>query len=453
MDEAGRELLAKVKEDGVRAVNLQFTDLGGMVKSVTIPAHALEDSLEKGTWFDGSSIEGFARIHESDMLLRPDPTTYQILPWEPKDRQVARIICDVYQPNGRPLPMDPRGILKRVLERAEKLGFTYNTGSEVEFFLFKDTSMPAHRSLSAGGLEPVPHDVGGYFDLSQDAAHEVRMGLMDTFEAMGMQVEMSHHEVAPGQHEIDIRYADALVTADNVITLKYAVKALATKRELWATFMPKPLAGINGSGMHTHQSFFKGGENAFYGPQDEKYGLSLLAYYFIAGQMAHARALAAIVAPTVNSYKRLVPGYEAPVYICWARINRSALIRVPQYSPGREQSTRAELRFPDPSCNPYLAFAAMLAAGLDGIERKLLPPKPVEEDVYHFDDLKLARMSIGTLPSTLAEALDEFEQNPVLQEALGAKASAAFLRMKRQEWDEFRLYVSPWERERYLATA
>ncbi|MEX2014114.1 MAG: glutamine synthetase family protein [Parcubacteria group bacterium] len=443
MDEKARELLAQVKTDGVRAVNLQFTDLGGAVKSVTIPSHALANALDKGIWFDGSSIEGFARIHESDMLLRPDPDTYRILPWEPADRKIARIICDVYRPDGRPLPMDPRGILKQVLKRAEKLGFAYNTGSEVEFFLFKDGST----------LEPVTHDVGGYFDFSQDEAHAVRMDLMDAFEAMGMQVEMSHHEVAPGQHEIDIRYADALTTADNVITLKYAVKALAAKRGLTATFMPKPLAGINGSGMHTHQSFFKGNENMFYGSKDKKYGLSLLAHYFIAGQLAHARALSAIVAPTVNSYKRLVPGYEAPVYICWARINRSALIRVPQYSPGREQSTRAELRFPDPSCNPYLAFAVMLAAGLDGIERRLLPPQPVEEDVYHFDDARLAKLHIGTLPATLAEALAEFEQDPVLQGALGAKTATAFLRMKRREWDEFRLYVSPWERERYLGTA
>ena len=442
MDEKGKELLAKVKEGRVRAVNLQFTDLGGAVKSVTIPSHALEDVLENGSWFDGSSIEGFARIHESDMLLRPDPTTYQLLPWEPEDRKIARIICDVYQPNGRPLPMDPRGILKRMLKRTEKLGFAYNTGSELEFFLFKDGST----------LEPVTHDVGGYFDFSQDAAHAVRMDLMDAFEAMGMQVEMSHHEVAPGQHEIDIRYADALITADNVVTLKYVVKALAARRGILATFMPKPLAGINGSGMHTHQSFFKDGKNVFFGPNDKKYGLSLLAYYFLAGQLIHARALSAVVAPTVNSYKRLVPGYEAPVYICWARINRSALIRIPQYAPGREQSTRAELRFPDPSCNPYLAFAAMLGAGLDGIERRLLPPTAVEEDVYHFDDAKLAKLSISTLPASLAEALDEFEQDPVLQEALGSKAVAAFLRIKRQEWNEFRLNVSPWERERYLST-
>lgn len=441
MDEKAGELLAKVKEDGVRAVNLQFTDLGGAVKSVTIPSHVLDNALEKGVWFDGSSIEGFARIHESDMLLRPDPATYQLLPWEPEDRKIARLICDVYQPNGDPLPMDPRGILKRALAKAQETDrFTYNTGSELEFFLFRDASH----------LEPVTHDVGGYFDFSQDAAHAVRMDLMDAFEQMGMKVEMSHHEVAPGQHEIDIRFEDALTTADNVVTLKYVVKALAARQGLWATFMPKPIAGINGSGMHTHQSIFQDGKNIFYDPNDPVYRLSELAYHFLAGQLKHARALAAIVAPTVNSYKRLVPGYEAPVYICWARINRSALIRIPQYSPGREQSTRLELRFPDPSCNPYLAYAAMLAAGMHGVAQKLAPPHPVEEDVYHFDDAKLKELSIGTLPSTLAEALEELRDDVVLSSILGSQTLEAFLRMKQQEWDEYRLYVSPWERERYF---
>ncbi len=441
MDEKSTELLAKVKEEKVRAVVLQFTDLAGSVKSTTIPSHLLEEALERGIWFDGSSVEGFARIHESDMLLRPDPATYQLFPWEPADRKIARLICDVHQPNGDPLPMDPRGILKRALVKLQETdGFTYNTGSELEFFLFKDAST----------LEPVPHDVGGYFDFSQDAAHAVRMDMMDAFEAMGMQVEMSHHEVAPGQHEIDIRYADALTTADNVVTLKYVVKALAAKRGIWATFMPKPIAGVNGSGMHTHQSIFKDGENVFYDPKDAHYHLSVLAYQFLAGQLTHARALAAIVAPTVNSYKRLVPGYEAPVYICWARINRSALIRIPQYAPGREQSTRLELRFPDPSCNPYLAYATMLAAGMHGVAQKLQPPKPVEEDVYHFDDVKLKELSIGTLPATLAEALGELHDDVALYSILGPKTFEAFTRMKRQEWDEFRLYVSPWERERYF---
>jgi len=435
-----RELLERIKSEGIRAIALQFTDIGGSVKSVTIPAHALADALEKGIWFDGSSVQGFARIHESDMLLQPDVSTYQVLPWEPADRKVARIICDVYQPNGEPLPMDPRFILKRMLARAAEMGLTYNIGAEVEFFLFK----------SRDALEPATHDTGGYFDFSGDEGHAVRMDLIDAFEKMGMQVEMSHHEVAPGQHEIDIRFADALTTADNVITLKYAIKAIAQKYGLWATFMPKPLAGINGSGMHTHQSLFSEDGNVFYDSENERYRLSETAYRFIAGQLAHARALAAVVAPTVNSYKRLVPGYEAPVYICWARINRSALIRVPQYSPGREQSTRAELRFPDPSCNPYLAFAAMLAAGLDGIEQEMEPPKPVEEDVYHFDDARLAELSIGTLPATLAEALDELARDEVLEEALGPQAFETFIRMKTREWDDFRLYVSPWERERYL---
>ena len=443
MDDKGREILARVKEEKVRAVVLQFTDLAGRVKSTTIPSHFLGEALERGIWFDGSSVEGFARIHESDMLLRPDPATYQLFPWEPAERKIARLICDIHRPDGEPLPTDPRGILKRMIAKAEKLGFTYNTGSELEFFLFKDAST----------LEPVPHDVGGYFDFSQDAAHEVRMDLMDAFEAMGMRVEMSHHEVAPGQHEIDIRYADALTTADNVVTLKYVVKALAAKRGILATFMPKPLTGINGSGMHTHQSIFEGDVNLFFAPEDPGYRLSKLAYRFLAGQLKHARALAAVVAPTVNSYKRLVPGYEAPVYICWARINRSALIRIPQYAPGRESSTRLELRFPDPSCNPYLAYAAMLAAGLDGVEKKLTPPAAVEEDVYHFDDAKLAELSIGTLPASLTEALDDLSRDRVIRQALGKETYQAFLRMKRSEWDEYRLYVSPWERERYLATA
>lgn len=438
-----RKILSKVRKEKVRAVVLQFTDLAGSVKSTTIPSHRLKEALESGIWFDGSSVEGFARIHESDMLLRPDPSTYQIFPWEPKDRKVARMICDVYRPDGKPLPMDPRGILKRMLAQAQNLGFTYNIGSEVEFFLFK----------SASTLEPVPYDVGGYFDFSQDAAHEVRMDLMDTFEAMGMQVEMSHHEGASGQHEIDIRYADALNTADNVVTLKYVVKALAAKRGILATFMPKPIAGINGSGMHTNQSLFSEGKNVFFDPNDPDYRLSKLAYQFLAGQLKHARALAAIVAPTVNSYKRLVPGYEAPVYICWARINRSALVRIPQYAPGRESSTRLELRFPDPSCNPYLAYAAMLATGLDGVMHDLTPPKPVEEDVYHFDDARLTELSIDTLPATLAEALDELAKDEILPNVLGKETYQAFRRMKRREWDEFRLYVSPWERERYLTTA
>lgn len=444
MDENRKEILYRVKQEAVRAVSLQFTDLLGSVKSTTIPSHKLEEALEKGVWFDGSSVEGFARIHESDMVLVLDPQTFQILPWEPKDRKVARIICDVYRPDGTPFEGDPRGILKRTLARAAEAGFVYNTGSEVEFFLFKAGDI----------LNPVTHDVGGYFDFSPGSAGEtVRLDLMDTFEALGMEVEMAHHEVAPGQHEIDIRYADALTTADNVMTLKYAIRAVAQKHGLRVTFMPKPIFGINGSGMHTHQSLFNLlGENIFYGANDE-YNLSPAAYHFIAGQMVHARALAAVVAPTINSYKRLTPGYEAPVYICWARINRSALIRIPHFSPGREQSVRAELRCPDPSCNPYLAFTVMLAAGLDGIESKLQPPAPVEEDVYLFSDVQLKKLSIATLPASLEEALDELAQDGILKEALGSHAYEAFVRAKRSEWDEYRIQVSEWEMERYFATA
>jgi glutamine synthetase len=443
MNEEKSRILDRVKEESIRAVSLQFTDLLGNIKGVTIPSHGLKEALERGVWFDGSSVEGFARIHESDMVLMPDPTTFQVLPWEPEDRKVARIICDVYRPDGRPFEGDPRVILSRVLARAEMAGFTYNTGAEVEFFLFKAGDV----------LKPVTHDAGGYFDFSPGSAAEtVRLDLIDTFEALGMQVEMAHHEVAPGQHEIDIHYADALTTADNVMTLKYAVRAVAQKHGLWVTFMPKPIFGINGSGMHTHQSFFKDGKNVFYDPNDE-YHLSSLAYHFIAGQIAHARALAAVVAPTVNSYKRLTPGYEAPVYICWARINRSALIRVPHISPARWGSARAELRCPDPSCNPYLAFAAMLAAGWNGIERGLTPPDPVEEDVYLFTEEQLQAQGIQTLPASLGEALDELAADGIITGALGSHAYEAFMRAKRAEFNEYRLQVSAWEMERYFATA
>ncbi|MEX1061604.1 MAG: glutamine synthetase family protein [Patescibacteria group bacterium] len=433
--EKGKEVLARVKEDKVSYISLQFTDLAGRLKDVTIPAHMLPDSLEKGTWFDGSSIEGFARIQESDMLLRPDPATYQVFPWKLAKGKMGRIICDVYQPSGEPLGIDPRFVLKRALDWANAKGLIYNTGSEVEFFLKNPKS----------GLV---HDQASYFDFWTDEGHAIRGDLMEAFEAMGMQVEMAHHEVAPGQHEIDIRFADALTTADNVMTLKATVRAIAREHKLRATFMPKPEAGINGSGMHTHQSLFsRDGKNLFYDGKNP-YHLSFLARSFIAGQLKHARALAAVVAPTVNSYKRLVPGYEAPVYISWARRNRSALIRVPEYSPGRENATRAELRFPDPSCNPYLAYAAMLVAGLHGVIKGWQPPAPVEENVYHFTEKELEERSIGTLPETLSEALGELKKDPAVKTALG-EAYLPFLRIKQAEWDAYRLYVSPWELEQY----
>jgi len=438
-----QEVLERVKEDDVRFVSLQFTDIVGTIKNVTIPVGRLEEVIEKGVWFDGSSVEGFARIYESDMVLRPDVNTYRLLPWEPQARKVARIICDVHRPDGEPFEGDPRYILKRAIGAAEERGYLCNVGPELEFFLFKMNAEPK--------IRPVPHDVGGYFDFSpRDLASQVRGDITLALESMGMEVEMEHHEVATGQHEIDIRYADALTSADNVMTMRYTVKAVAATHGLYATFMPKPIFGINGSGMHTHQSLVTTvGENAFYDP-DDKYRLSKAAYSFIAGQMEHARALSAVVAPTVNSYKRLTPGYEAPVYICWGQINRSALIRIPRYLPGREDSTRAELRCPDPSCNPYLAFAVMLQAGLDGIRRELTPPPPVEEDVYDFDFSRLKELDIATLPGTLEEAINAIERDRVLQEALGEHAYKAFIRAKRVEWEDYRIQVTDWELSRYL---
>ncbi|MBO9370108.1 MAG: glutamine synthetase [Chloroflexi bacterium] len=440
------ELITRAQDDGVRFVSLQFTDILGTVKSVTIPVTQLEEALENGVWFDGSSIEGFARIYESDRLLVPDLATYRVLPWSEPERRRARIFCDVYDPDGKPSPSDPRSTLKRMLARAAKKGYIYNVGPEIEFFLFRrnnDTS-----------LRPVPHDVGGYFDFSpRDEAQQVRSEIVLMLLALGIQVEMSHHEVATGQHEIDFRYADALTSADNAVTFKYTVRAIAASHGIYASFMPKPIFGINGSGMHTHQSLSDpSGRNLFYDP-DDPYHLSPLAYQFIAGQMVHARALAAVVAPTVNSYKRLTPGYEAPVYVCWAHLNRSALIRVPAVRAGREKAARIELRCPDPSANPYLAFAAMLAAGLDGIEKGLIPPPPVNEDVYHFDECDLRERSIGTLPGTLAEALDELERDEVIREALGPAIVETMLRARRKEWEEYRIQVTPWELERYLETA
>ncbi len=445
------DLIARVQEDGVRFVSLQFTDILGTIKSVTIPVGRLEEVMEQGLWFDGSSIEGFARIYESDRVLVPDPATYQVFPWSAPERRRARLICDIYGPDGQPALSVPRQALKRMLARAaERGGYVYNVGPELEFFLFKRNS----ENSSGYPTRPAPHDVGSYFDFSpRDEAQQVRSEIVLALEEMGMQVEMSHHECAIGQHEIDFRYADALTSADNAVTFKYIVRAIAATYGIYASFMPKPIFGIAGSGMHTHQSLFDTeGQNLFYDADDE-YRLSRLAYNFIAGQMEHARALSAVVAPTVNSYKRLTPGYEAPVYICWAHLNRSALIRVPAHGAWHKSAARAELRCPDPSTNPYLAFAAMLAAGFDGIERDLDTPPPVNEDVYDFDERTLRERAIGTLPGTLAEALDALEQDGVIQEALGPDITDAFLRAKRAEWDEYRIQVTNWELERYLETA
>jgi glutamine synthetase len=442
-----KELISRVNEDSVNFISLQFTDVTGAVKSVDIPSQRLGDALDDGVWFDGSSVEGFARIQESDMRLVIDPDTYAVLPWTPENMRRARVFCDIFQPDGSPFPADPRGNLKRLLKKIEERGWTYNVGPEPEFFLFRRNGETM--------THPVPHDVGGYFDFSaNDEAVRVRTELMDALFGMGLEVEMGHHEVALGQHEIDFRFTNALRAADNILTLKYTVKAIAAQHGLVASFMPKPIYGINGSGMHCHQSLFNAnGENLFFDPEDDFY-ISPLGYGFIAGQLAHARALAAVVSPTVNSYKRLVPGYEAPVYVGWAQINRSALIRIPHYTPGREKSIRAELRFPDPSANPYLALTVMLAAALDGIDNNLPCPKPLTNvNVYGLTEEDRLAMDIAELPGSLAESLRELEADQVLQEALGSMIYETFTRAKWAEVEDYRMSVTDWEVERYLETA
>jgi glutamine synthetase len=442
----GAERIAEARARGIRFVQLQFTDILGVVKAVTIPIHQLEGSVRHGTWFDGSSIEGFTRIAESDQYLVPDMTTFAEIPWQPASgpRGTARVICDVYTPSGEPFTGDPRHVLRRQVERARRLGFVVNTGPELEFFLF--------RRNPDGGIEPLPHDRAGYFDFSTDLAQEVRQDMVDALEAFGIRVEAAHHEVAPGQHEIDFEYSDALRTADNAITFKFALKAIAQQHGLHATFMPKPIHGINGSGMHTHQSLWSVAEerNAFADP-DNQYGLSDVARSYTAGILAHARGMIAILAPLVNSYKRLVPGYEAPTYLTWGRTNRSALIRVPKVSPGKSiEGTRVEVRCPDPASNTYLAFAAMIAAGLDGVERGLTLADPVEESLFEMDAARIAERGIRELPGTLGEAIDELAADPVIGAALGDHVLTQYVSAKRAEWDEYRTQVTGWELDRYL---
>jgi glutamine synthetase len=436
------EILARVEEDGIQFINLQFTDVMGIVKSVTIPAGVFAHVIDGGQWIDGSSIAGFTRIAESDMYLVPDLSTYAELPWEMDSFPTARVICWVFNPNGDPFPGDPRGVLARQLQRVEKLGYRFMTGPELEFFLFQ---------TSDGEILPLPHDRGSYFDFSTDPASVIRKEMVLALGQMDIEVEASHHEVAIGQHEIDFQYGDALTTADRALTFKYVLKAIAQLHGLHATFMPKPLEGIAGSGMHVHQSFssLETGKNAFVDTSDP-YGLSGIAKQFIAGQLAHARAMCGVLSPLVNSYRRLVPGFEAPVYVSWARTNRSALLRVPAIRGGQVAATRLELRCPDPSCNPYLAFAVMLAAGLDGIENDLPLPEPVEENLYHFSDDDLLRRNIPTLPSTLGEAIDEMERDEVVRRALGDHVFERLIEAQRTEWNAFRKHVSGWERDRYL---
>jgi glutamine synthetase len=440
-------LISRVREDNVKFISLQFTDVTGSVKSVDIPAHRVTEAVDDGIWFDGSSVEGFARIQESDMRLVPDPSTYAVLPWSPLELRRARIFCNIFLPDGSAFKGDPRGTLKQALERIRQRGWIFNVGPEPEFFLF--------RHNGPDRIHPVPHDVGGYFDFSaNDEAVRVRTSLMDALAGMGLEVEMGHHEVALGQHEIDFQFTDALQAADNILTLKYTIKAIAAQHGLIASFMPKPVFGINGSGMHCHQSLFDVEGNNLFFDRTDPYYLSKIAYGFISGQMDHARALSAIVAPTVNSYKRLVPGYEAPVYVGWAQINRSALIRIPQYTEGREKSIRAELRCPDPSGNPYLTLTGMLAAAVDGIERGLTPPEPLNDiNVYDLTAEQRAELNISELPDSLADALRELEADQVLKDALGPVTYETFIRAKWSEVEEYRTKVTDWELERYLEIA
>ena len=436
------DLLALVEAREVRFIDLQFTDVVGVVKNVTIPVEELASTLNHGIWFDGSCIEGFARVAESDMYLVPDTSTFAILPWVGGREATARLICNVFTPDGQPSLGDPRAVLAKVLQEAEDMGFIYNAGPELEFFLLKAPN-------GDGPLEPQPADSSSYFDAPTDlVATSLWRQMADTLSGFGIQVEAMHHEVARGQHEIDFRYSEAQNTADNVVTFRVLLKILAQQRDLVATFMPKPIRGIAGNGMHVHQSlsYKANGTNAFADPGDS-HGLSTIAKHFIAGQLAHARGMCAVLAPLVNSYKRLVRGYEAPVEISWGRINRSALIRIPRaHTP---ESTRIELRCPDPSCNPYLAFAVMLAAGLDGIRRQLVVPQASDENLYP-TATSARREEPDLLPLSLGQALSDLEKDAVIRAALGPQIYETFILAKRLEWEDSRMEVTPWELAKYL---
>ncbi|MFC1934740.1 glutamine synthetase family protein [Chloroflexota bacterium] len=439
--ECQKTVLKTAKKYNVKFIRLWFTDILGFLKSFAITVEELEEALEEGKGFDGSSIEGFARIDESDMIALPDPDTFRLLPWRPQDKNaVARMFCDILKPGGEPFEGDPRYVLKKNLKRAADMGYTFYVGPELEFFYFRDTT--------GTGTEPL--DQGGYFDLTpRDAATDMRKDTVLTLEDMGIKVECSHHEVAASQHEIDMRYTDALTMADNVMTYRLVVKEIALKYDVYATFMPKPVFGINGSGMHTHQSLFKGDRNVFFDKQGE-YHLSKVARSYIAGLLKHAPEITSVTNQWVNSYKRLVPGYEAPAYLSWARRNRSDLIRVPEYRPGREKATRLEYRSPDPACNPYLAFSVMLAAGLEGIEKGYEAPKAIEENVYEMSENQRKRRKVGTLPATLLEAILLTEKSAVVRKALGEHVFDAFIKNKRIEWDQYSTQVTEYELNRYL---
>jgi glutamine synthetase len=439
-EDSRKRVHGRIEKEGIEFILLWFTDIEGHLKSFAVTPSEIEAALDDGMGFDGSSITGFNAIEESDMVAIPDPETFQLMPWKEGETRVARMICDIVTPDGNPYEGDPRYVLRRALDRMAALGFdTFNVGPELEYFLFRDDK----------GTETL--DEGGYFAMTTlDAASELRQETVRALEGMGIPIEYVHHEVGPSQHEIDMRFSDALAMADHTVTYRLIVKEIAKKSGYHATFMPKPIFGENGSGMHTHQSLFKDGRNAFFDGDDE-WNLSAAGKAFIAGQLRHAREISAVFAQWVNSYKRLVPGYEAPVYVAWSRRNRSALIRIPLYKPGAEQATRAEIRCPDPACNPYLTFAALLHAGLEGIEQGYELPEPMETNLYHLTAEQRKERGIVSLPETLGEAVDELAGSELVRKALGPHIFDRYVELKRAEWDEYRVQLTEWELKKYLS--
>ena len=432
------DVMREVKEKDISFIQYWFTDVLGVLKSFAITPSELEEGLTEGMGFDGSSIEGFARIQESDMIAKPDPTTFQLVPWRSGDRPVACMFCDILTPDGTPYEGDPRYVFKRLLGRVAKQGYTYYIGPELEYFYFKDNKC----------LEII--DEGGYFDSRPlDMGSNLRRDTIFALQSMGIQVEYSHHEVAPSQHEIDLRYDEGLKMADKTQTYRVVVKEIARQHGIYATFMPKPIFGVNGSGMHTHQSLFVDDHNSFYDPKD-RYNLSEIAKHYLAGLLHHAPEITAITNQWVNSYKRLVPGYEAPVYVSWARRNRSTMIRVPMYKPGKEKATRIEFRSPDPACNPYLAFAVMLGAGMSGIENKLELPDPIEEDIFEMNPAERRAHGITDLPGSLYASILELEKSEMVKNVLGEHIFNKFIENKKIEWDTYRTHVSQFEIDKYL---
>jgi len=439
-EDSRKRVHGRIEKEGIEFVLLWFTDIEGHLKSFAVTPSEIAAALDDGMGFDGSSITGFNAIEESDMVAIPDPETFQLMPWKEGETRVARMICDIVTPDGKPYEGDPRYVLRRALDRMASLGFdTFNVGPELEYFLFRDDK----------GTETL--DEGGYFAMTTlDAASDLRQETVRALEGMGIPIEYVHHEVGPSQHEIDMRFADALSMADHTVTYRLIVKEIAKKAGYHATFMPKPIFGENGSGMHTHQSLFNEGRNAFFDGDDE-WNLSVVGKAFIAGQLRHARELSAVFAQWVNSYKRLVPGYEAPVYVAWSRRNRSALIRIPLYKPGAEQATRAEIRCPDPACNPYLTFAALLHAGLEGIEQGYELPEPMETNLYHLTAEQRKERGIVSLPETLGEAVDALAGSELVRKALGPHIFDRYVELKRAEWDEYRVQLTEWELKKYLS--